>query len=202
MSVITKNIDQTLIKQMIEGDENAFKKVYDLYYSKLFFYCLQFVKSEDLARELLQDVFVKLWTRRENINPELSLNAYLYTITRNHTLDFLKNAARDQQLKEEIIYSVATTHNQVEDQMSYAEYIALANQVIQKLPAQRKLIFQLSRHDGMSYEEIATTLSISKNTVKVQMLRALNTIRKYLKIHTDLTVGIVICLTYLFHDLI
>ncbi|MDF9796341.1 RNA polymerase sigma-70 factor (family 1) [Catalinimonas alkaloidigena] len=202
MSIPIKNIDQPLIKQLIEGDENAFKKVYDLYYNKLYFYCLQFVKSEDLARELLQDVFVKFWTRRENINPEFSLSAYLYTITRNHTLDFLKKAARDQQLKEEIMYSVATIHNQVEDHMSYVEYITLADQAIQKLPSQRKLIFQLSRHDGKSYEEIATSLSISKNTVKVQMSRALNAIRKYLKIHTDLTIEIVICLSYLFRTLL
>lgn len=191
------SIDKPLIKRLVKGDEKAFKKVYDTYYDKLFFYCLQFVKSEELARELLQDVFVKFWSQRKNINPELSLNAYLYKITRNHTLDFLKKVAKDQQLKEELMLSVALAHSQEEDNLTYAEYHTLANQAIQKLPTQRKRIFQLSRQEGMSYEEIATTLGISKNTVKVQMLRALKAIREYLQIHTDLTISIIVCLSLL-----
>ena len=188
-------IDKLLIKRLVKGDESAFKKIYDACYDKLYFYCLQFVKSEALAQEILQDVFVKLWTQREKINPELSLNAYLYKITRNHTLDFLKKVARDHQLKEELMLSVALAHCQEENNLIFAEYNALANQAIRHLPAQRRLIFQLSRRDGLSYEEIAHTLGISKNTVKVQMLRALKSIRKYLQMHTDLTISIIVCLS-------
>ena len=193
MALPSTGIDQLLIRRLVKGDENAFKKVYAAYYDKLYSYCLRFVKSEELAREILQDVFVKLWSHREHINPALSLNAYLYKITRNHTLDFLKKVARDHQLKEELMLSVALSHNQEENNLIYAEYNALANQAIQHLPMQRRLIFQLSRRDGLSYEEIANTLGISKNTVKVQMLRALKSIREYLQMHTDLTISIIVC---------
>lgn len=192
------SIDAQLIKRLVNGDEIAFKKVYNAYYDKLYFYCLKFVKSEDFARELIQDVFVKLWTQRAQINPDLSLNAYLYTITRNHTLDFLKKVAKDQQLKEALLISATLAHTEAEDNLIFTEYDTLAKQAIQNLPSQRRLIFQLSRRDGLSYEEIANTLSISKNTVKVQMLRALKAIREYLQMHTDLTISILFCLSLLF----
>jgi len=192
MTASFTGIDKQLIKLMVKGDENAFKKVYDAYYDKLYYYCLQFVKSEDLARELLQDIFAKLWEQRDKINPELSFNAYLYKMARNHTYDFLKKAARDQRLKEEMMLSVIWRHNQEEDNLTYAEYDTIVKQSIHKLPTQRRLIFKLSRNDGMSHEEIAKSLGISKNTVKVQMFRALKTIRKHLQMHTDLTVVIMV----------
>ncbi len=192
MTASFTGIDKQLIKLMVKGDENAFKKVYDAYYDKLYYYCLQFVKSEDLAQELLQDVFVKLWEQRDKINPDLSFNAYFYKMTRNHTYDFLKKAARDQRLKEEMMLSVIWRHSQEEDNLTYAEYDAIVKQSIHKLPTQRKLIFQLSRHDGMSYEEIAKSLGISKNTVKVQIFRALKTIKKHLQMHTDFTVALLV----------
>lgn len=186
-------INKRLIKRLIKGDESTFKKVYDLYYDKLYFYCLKFVKSEDLARELLQDIFVKFWTNREKINPDLSLNAYLYKIARNHSLDWLKKTARDQQLKEALMSSMTFVHSQVEDNLVYAEYDAAANEAIRRLPSQRRVIFQLSRNDGMSYKEIAEALGISKHTVKVQIFRASKAVREYLQIHTDLTFVIMIC---------
>ncbi|MEQ9443203.1 MAG: RNA polymerase sigma-70 factor [Cyclobacteriaceae bacterium] len=195
MPTSSTSIDKPLIKRLVQGDEHAFKQVYDVYYDKLYYYCLRFVKSEELVQELLQDIFVKLWTNREKIDPKLSFNAYLYQIARNHTFDFLKEAARDQKIKEELLLSAAIAHNHEEDNLTYAEYTGIANEAIEKLPAQRKLIFQLSRFEGLSYQEIATTLGISRNTVKVQMLRALKAIRKHLTLHTDLTISTILCLT-------
>lgn len=193
------NTDLLLVEGLIAGDESAFKKVYYTYYDKLYFYCLKFLKSDELTKDVLQDIFSKLWSYKSKIKPDQNFDAYLFTIARNEIFDYLRKVAKDKGLRNELLSNTKKiiSHNPTEEDLVFSEYSALAGQAIGMLPAQRKLIFELSRYGGLSHEEIAATLGISKNTVKVQISRALKAIRNYLKIYTDLTLTIILFLRHL-----
>lgn len=183
-----------IITQLKQGQTAAFKKLYDLYYGKLYHYCLKFLKSEEATQEVLQEVFLKLWMVRQNIDPFQNFDAYIFTVARNQTLDYLKELSKNQKKKVQFLAAVQGRHHslrcQTDESLSFSEYMACSQQAINKLPSQRKLIFQLSRYDGLSHDEIANRLGISKNTVKVQMFRAMKAIKEHLKAYADLSLVI------------
>jgi RNA polymerase sigma-70 factor (family 1) len=182
--------ERILVMRLIAGNEAAFRAIFDLYRDRLFCYCLKFTKTREAAEEIVQDVFVKVWENRQAINPDLSFNAYLYQITKNLAFNFLKKAAGEVSFKRKVLLYLEVAHNQPEEDCIFQDYEQLAEQAIQTLPPQRQLIFRMSRRDGMSHEEIADSLGISKNTVKVQIVKASKTLREFFQLHTDIAMGL------------
>lgn len=174
-----------IVEGLINGQKEAFEKVYAAYHYKVYKLAIKFVKSEEIAKEVVQDVFVKIWVSRHTINKELSFSAYLFTIAHNHIFNLLKRAAKETSLKSEILAAAELTTNQTEDAVITAEYESLASHAIEHLPPQRKIVFKLCRQEGKSYEEVAQELGISKSTVKDHMVKAVKTIKEYLHIHTQ-----------------
>lgn len=183
--------ERTLVIHLIAGDEGAFRAIFDRYRDRLYGYCLKFTKSKEAAEEIVQDVFVKVWENRSSLNPDLSFNAYLYQITKNLAFNFLKKAASETLFKKRILPYLEVAHSRPEDDCLYRDYERLADKVIKLLPPQRQLIFQMSRQSGMSHDEIATSLGISKNTVKGQIVKASKTIRDYFRLHSDIALGFI-----------
>lgn len=175
--------------RLITGDEAAFRAIFDLYRDRLFCYCLKFTKSREAAEEIVQDVFIKVWENRQAVNPDLSFKAYLYQITKNLAFNFLKKAAGEVSFKRKVLLYLEVAHNQPEEACILQDYEQLAEKAIQMLPPQRQLIFRMSRREGMSHEEIAAILGISKNTVKVQIVKASKTLRDFFQLHTDIAVS-------------
>jgi RNA polymerase sigma factor (sigma-70 family) len=95
--------ERTLVINLIAGDERAFRAIFDRYRDCLYGYCLKFTKSKEAAEEIVQDVFVKVWETRSNLNPDLSFKAYLYQITKNLAFNFLKKAAGESSFKKKIL---------------------------------------------------------------------------------------------------
>jgi RNA polymerase sigma-70 factor (family 1) len=180
--------DETrLLEELIKGSETAFKQIYALYHVKIYRLALKFVKSEELAREVVQDIFIKVWEHRHTINTDLSFPAYLYKIAHNHIFNLLKRASREESIKKQILAAAEIATNQTEDVVIAAEYESLAIHAIEQLPPQRKLIFQLCRMEGKSYEEVSFALGISKSTVRDHMVKAIRFIKEYLHAHTETT---------------
>jgi RNA polymerase sigma-70 factor (family 1) len=179
--------DKVLVRGIISGNESDFRVIYDRYRDKLYTYGLKITKSEEVAEEIIHQVFLKIWTHRENLNPELSFNALLYKITKNFALNFLEKASRSAALQQELYYYFDQQHNATEDEIIYDDYSQLAEKAIDLLPPQQKRIFHMHRVEGMTYKEIADALHLSKGTVKNHMLHSLKFLRKYLHTHTDLT---------------
>jgi RNA polymerase sigma-70 factor (ECF subfamily) len=191
--------EKELVEKIIFGDQAAFKEVFYRYKDKLFSYCFRFTKSEAIAEEIVQDVLLKIWTERKRIDPDLSFNSYLYTITRNHALNFLKKAAHDASLKAQLFHYFDQYHCQPEDQLIYNDLAGIAEQAVALLPPRRRLIYEMSREQAMNYEEIASHLGISKYTVKNQLVKALRSIKNYLNTHTEMDICLIYALFIIFN---
>ena len=175
-----------LVHRIADDDEAALGELIHLYSSKLFAYALKFTKSREYAEELVQEAFVRLWIHRKKLNQDLSFNAYLFTIAKHLAYDFLKKTAHEAELKAALLENYTPAYNPVEARLRYEEYERAALQAIDQLSPKRQLIYRLSREKGMTYEEIALHLGISKNTVKEQIAQATKSIKEYLYLHTDI----------------
>lgn len=161
--------------------ERAFRKLFDLYYQDIYRYSFSLLKSKEYAEENVQEVFLKVWLHRENIDPEKSFKAYIFTIARNLAFNFLNKAANDASLKEEVFYTSQKSYDQGDYSIREEDCKKLRKQAIKQLPPKRKKIFKMSRKHGKTYEEISQELGISISTVKNQMTKALESMRIFLK---------------------
>lgn len=178
--------DQQLVTALIGNDEGAFRVLFDRYHQDIYRYGIGLLKSTTLAEEIVQDVFMKVWQNRNHLDPGLSFKAYVYTIAKHICLNVLRKAAHDKKLRDAVFYK--TQHpNTTEDYVIDSDYTKIKTQAIDQLPPKRKLIFEMSRYEGKSYEDISTELGISVSTVKTQMSKALATIRDFLRVHGDIT---------------
>lgn len=173
-----ENMD--LLTKLREGDEPAFIQIYNQYRSKIYTYAYQLCKSSDTAEEIVQEVFIKIWQKREQLNLELSFNAYIKKITLNHVLNHLKKVARERVLQEQIFHTIEVSSNRTDDDMMEKELRKIYEEAIDRLPHQKKIIYKLSRVEELSHDEIALQLNISKNTVKNHMVEASRSIRDYI----------------------
>nr|WKN37358.1 RNA polymerase sigma-70 factor [Tunicatimonas sp. TK19036] len=186
--------EREIIVKVTKGDHQAFRQVYDQYKDVLYGYSYKLTKSAEMAEEAVQETFMKVWQNRAHLDADLSIRAYLYKITQNHIFNTLRNAAYSDKLKQEVFYSRINTHFSTEDQVVYHDLEGFKEKAIASLPARRQLIFQMSRSQGLSHEEIASQLGISQHTVKDQIVKALKSIKKYLQVYTDIALGLVLYL--------
>lgn len=188
----SKNIEREIVEKVAKGDHQAFRIIFDQYKDDLYGYSYKLTKSNVLAEEAVQEVFLKFWQNRRDLNPDLSVKAYLYKITKNHLFNMLRNAAYDHQLKQQLFYNRQHTHYSTEDQLVYHDLETIKNKAIANLPPRMQQIFQMSRTQGLSHQEIAHQLGISQHTVKDQIVKALKSIKEYLRMHTDIVVNIIL----------
>lgn len=188
----TIHIDNSLVNQLMGGNEKAFRKLYDLYRNDLYRFSLSMVVLKPYAEEIVQDVFLKLWMNRETLKPDLFIKSYLFTITRNDTISFLKKAANNKKMREEIFYKSQKEVYSTERYVREAELEIIKEEALELLTPRRRQIFEMSRNEGKSYEEIAITLGISPNTVRNQMSMALETLRNFLLKNHEIAIALLL----------
>ena len=180
--------DRFLVKRLNEGNEKAFDTLFMELHHQVFLYCLKLTKSREAAEEIMQDVFVKVWEKREKISPLFPIRSFIFKITRDLCINYLKKVSRENSFKEELKSKFEhLTSDQTENQVIYNDYYRIASYAINQLPTQRKKIFEMNRIMGLSNAEIADRLGISKNTVKVQLVKASKFVKAYFSAHTDVT---------------
>ncbi len=169
------------VKRFIGGDKKALDEIYNHFYPKLYAFAKGFLKVEDDIDDILQDVFIKLWTNREKIKNLETFNSYLFAITKNAIVSYFrqksKNPKFESQVKELAMFGAVVQDKNLE----YEDLKANLDILIGQLPEKRKIIFKLSREEGLSNIEIAEKLGISKKTVEDHMLHSLRFLRKNLK---------------------
>ncbi|HWZ04564.1 MAG TPA: RNA polymerase sigma-70 factor [Mucilaginibacter sp.] len=174
-------IDSNSIRQLISGDESAFTTIYELFSEKVFRLAFRFLKDREQSEEIVQEVFIKLWLSRETLDPEGNMWLYLFVITKRLSLNSLRKICQSADLTEKLIRYINDEHNTTEEEVFVRDLEQYAEKIIDKLPRQQKLIFRLSRVEGLSYKEIAERQNISPNTVKNHMVEALKTLRSQFK---------------------
>ena len=168
-------------------DENAFKQLFDAYKNRLYAYVLAITHSKYIAEEITQEIFVKLWLCRDIIQQVDNLDGYVFTIARNKTLNHLRKAFYDLNLLSELKSRSMLQENNVEERSIAADYNQLIRDALALLSPQRRLVYQLSRGEGLNNEEIALHLQLSRNTVKNHLVEALRFIRNYLGQHKKIS---------------
>lgn len=173
--------DKELFGLIAQNDQAAFTKLFHKYNRRLFPFLLKIVKSQEMAEELIQNLFFKVWNRREKLTAVDSPQAYLYRMASNLAMDELKRIARQEQLLNEprVLELNSEWDNSTEETIYFNESKRLVDDAINSLPPQRQKIFRMSKIQGMNYDEIAEEMGISRNTVKNQLVAAV----KYLKNH-------------------
>lgn len=172
MAVTTAYNEKTLLQQVSGGDERAFERLYTNHLDFLYGFILKYVKSPDLAEDLTQETFIRLWENRTALAEVESFKNYLFIAGRNITFNFLKRASRENIAKGEILHHYRPSSGEVADKLIMKEYTQWVQTVLNSLPPQTREVFRLCREQNKTYEEVAAILGISRNTVKKHMVRS------------------------------
>ncbi len=168
-------------RELVQGNELAFEKIFKIYYKPLCHYAYSFLNDGAEAEEVVQNTFVKIWERRSTIQVQTSVKAYLYSMVRNSCLNVIKHEKVKKEFAKDHQYVSETSRPVVEEKMISNDLESKIYEAMRALPEQCRLIFQLSRFEELKYQEIADQLEISVKTVENQMGKALKTMRLHLK---------------------
>lgn len=168
-------------KRLSSGDQIAFRCFFDQYQPKLFGYILRIVKSKEIAEELVTDIFVKIWSAKEIMSDVENADAFLYRMAVNKALDFMRIASREKKTRM-LLYDYQDRQlYEPEMRLETKELEQHISQCLQMLSSQQQLIVKLSREEGLTHDQIAKHLNLSRNTVKNHMVSALKNLKRFLK---------------------
>ena len=173
------------IPALRKGEKKAYEVVYNEFFGVLYHLCLQYLHDEKASEEIVQDTFMKLWEIRATLNDQVNIRNFLYTITKNNCLNYLRNQKISMKHMENMKYLEMQFNYEAFDRLgNYLQFEELRNKIdeeISKLPAELIETFKLSRFEEMSYREIAEQQGISIKTVEARISKALRFLRMELK---------------------
>ncbi|WP_158796096.1 RNA polymerase sigma-70 factor [Pedobacter sp. L105] len=159
---------------------NDFNRLFDNYKNRIYAYVLAISKSEYVAEEITQEIFIKIWVARDHLDEIKNLDGYIFKIAKHLSLNYLRKIAYNEKMSTELIRIAAKDGDNAETKFNLFEYNKLINEAVASLSPQRRLVFKLSKEDELSYDEIAVQLNLSKNTVKNHYLTAVGVVRSFL----------------------
>jgi RNA polymerase sigma-70 factor (ECF subfamily) len=190
--------EKELIRRLNTSDVRAFEKLYQLYSVRILKKLILLVKNEDIAAELLQDIFLKLWEKREIIDAEQSLRPYLFRMAENKITDLFRRAAYDKKLLAHLVVVSTELCYATEEALDLKDGEYLLQQAINTLPPQRKKVFILCKIEGKSYEEVAALLGISAGTVNDHVVKAGRVVKKIFEAADLALLVLIVAIAYIF----
>lgn len=173
------SIEKEYIDRIAKGDRSAFDSLFLLYYPRVKNFILGLVKNQEDAFDLSQDIFLKIWDNRENLPQVTYFKTYLFQMSKNAVLDsFRKKSLFDTYTEEQT--SIQITEYTTNESIESDDLEKLIYGLVENMPDQRKIVFKMSRQNGMTNDEIAKELNISKRTVETHISNTLKEIRKVL----------------------
>jgi RNA polymerase sigma-70 factor (ECF subfamily) len=170
-----------LFEKIGKGDEAAFREFFELYRSRVYHTAFKLTKSTFAAEEITQNTFISIWTGRAHLAEVRDPMSYLHTALYNKISRHLKKEANKTQILRMWRWNEREWRNETEEMVYANEGQRFINRALAQLSPQKKLIYELSRKEGKSYDEIAETLHLSPHTVKSHLVKALKFIRNYMK---------------------
>jgi RNA polymerase sigma-70 factor, Bacteroides expansion family 1 len=186
--------ERELLLQLKAGDEGSFAQLYALYSPRMYGFLLKLTKREETAREILQEVFIRLWERRGTLDPDRSFRSYIFRIAENCVVDFFRKAALDKKLGKQLMDQASERYQHIEEQIYEREKTAILNQAINLLPPQRKRVFELCKFEGKSYKEVSLLMGISVSTISDHLLKATRAIRQHILLSDHITTLLSFCI--------
>jgi RNA polymerase sigma-70 factor (family 1) len=170
-------IDHELVALLREGNREAFAKIYQRYWTVMYMHALKMLKSEDDARDIVQEIFTSLWLKGQSIDPDVNLAGYLFISTKNKVLDLITHKRVRLDYLESLSSFTEAHSNQILVRIEEKELLQALQHEIERLPAKMKQIFEMRVNEHLTYIEIANKLNISDKTVKKQISNAIGIIR-------------------------
>jgi RNA polymerase sigma factor (sigma-70 family) len=187
--------EKELLRQIAQGDRVAFQVLYTAYFPFVQQYVSLFEPSKNSLDDLTQDVFVRIWLKRTQLENVESFKGYLFMITRNVTLNFLRAIKVAQKIKNLDDSREALTSNDMESELLFRQYYQMALEAMELLPPGRRKVLKMSIDDGLSLNEIASELNISRSGVKKQLYAATAFVRQYLQEHGEISLFLFVFLS-------
>lgn len=175
----------SVFRRMADGDPNAFKEIFDTCWPQVYGTTLRLTKSPEQAKDLAQDIFMRLWENREKLKGIQNPQSYLYILSRNLVMDHLRKKVFDPSNIDFLVSYFQGDAVGTQEKMELRELETALRQAVETLPGKVKDVFRLSRYEGLTHEQIAHRLGISVVSSKTYTVRALRQIRYYLASQSD-----------------
>lgn len=169
--------EKELVAQLKLGNREAFTRIYELYWQKMLSVAAQKISDWEEAEDIVQDIFVSLWRRRESLEIATTLNAYLAISVKYRVIKAMAKRYNYQRYSDHSMKEATAFENKIEDTIHQAELDAQLNAVIEQLPERCRIIYQLQKQSFLSQKQIAEQLSLSEKTVESQLAKARKRIR-------------------------
>lgn len=166
-----------LLEKLIAGDKAALEALYQQYHKRVYLFAAKQTNNTTQIEDLVHDTFLRLWENRSRLSLDIPIEAQLFVTARQVVINFLKRSALQQKVYDNLPSQENDAHASNSEADS-SEILSQLHVAIEALPPKRRQIFKMSKLDGLTYEEIAETLSISKNTVESQMVKAFKFLRE------------------------
>jgi RNA polymerase sigma-70 factor (ECF subfamily) len=167
--------DDELMARIRKDDSEAFRQMYDRYKGQIFIYCLRMLNDRDMAKDVLQEVFIRIHTRRETYEPGTNFNGWIHTIARNLSLNARRDMKDHASFDEQMSYAAGDDHRR--DDVALREHLA---EEIARLPEIYREALILREYEGYAYQEIADALGVAMSTIKFRIFKAREILRERL----------------------
>lgn len=172
MPIDTKHIDFKSVQALKNGDVTAFDQLFRKYSERLFLFSKKYLKSDEEAHEVVQEVFLYIWEKRAELKPENSFNAYVFTIAYNRIKKHFNRKVLENKFKDEQLYLFLDASGDLDREIDYKFLLEKVETIINELPERRRKIFRKRKYEGLPIKQIAADLNISPNTVENQLAAA------------------------------
>lgn len=197
MPISFPHSEKELLLQVAAGDQNAYQVLFNRYWEHIYATAFQFTKSHELSEDLAQDVFARVWINKEKLAKVERFDGYLFIMARNIFYDKLRKKVYAGDLDEHFKSYFSDTTITPDSRMELKELQAVIEKGIETLPPQQQKAFRLSRFQGLSHDEIAVIMGVSRLTVKNHIVRALQNLRDYLDQYIGSTAVIIWIILFL-----
>ena len=161
------------------GIKEAFEVLFERYAPRIYSFALSYLKNEPDAEELIQDVFLKIWEKRETLDRSKNIKSFIYKIAVNSIYDLIRHKNIETAFRDFTRENHDEKRENTWDSVIYNEMIANVNELVKLMPVQQGKIFKLSREEGLTNDDISKQLNLSKRTVENQLYRAITFLRKH-----------------------
>jgi RNA polymerase sigma-70 factor (family 1) len=184
--------ESRLVQEMQQGSEEAFATLYHHYSPRLYMNILKLIHDPSLAEEIVQELFTRVWQKRESKGIGENFSGYIYKIGQNLVHDFFRKLQRDQQLMERFQSLVTKHYEHIEEELHQKQSSDILRKAVDQLSPQQKKVYELVKTEGLTYKKAAEIMGISPLTVKEYLAAAKKSIREFLLNNMDITLSLLL----------